>query len=495
MQFVVDVDSPNGEDARFYDILSFDPRGVGVSSPPVHCLDTPGATQAWHLRIMDEGVLTSSDAAFGQHWSMVHALGSSCGNHGDDDIKRYITTASVAKDMLGLVEAHGQWRETEARRLTDDEGLIDRLKYKIQKEKIQYWGFSYGTLLGSTFAALFPDRVGRFILDGVVDAEDYTAALWSRNLQDTEKDMQLFYHHCARAGFPACELASPGSTQVDVETRVQRIIESTYHNPVSVRGPSPEIITYSDLRSLVFSALYSPVPGFPLLSRTFASVEKGDGTEFAAILRFLHEVSCSTNSSTGGERLDPFAGLSILCGDGDDQADQNKTSFATYLSSLQEQSPTAGDILAQTRLYCIGWTSRPSYRFTGPWISESSHPILWIGNTADPVTPIRNAEKMAEGYKDSVVLTQDSPGHCSIAAFSACTVTYVKKYFATGELPLKGTVCPVDQVPFGHGDGEVAVNEELRLGIQMYEESARALYTSGGGLMRGHLGGRVASWI
>lgn len=104
---------------------------------------------------------------------------------------------------------------------------------------------------------------------------------------------------------------------------------------------------------------------------------------------------------------------------------------------------------------------------------------------------------MAKDY-GSVVLTQDSPGHCSIAAFSACTIAAVKRYFLTGDLPPEGVVCPIDQVPFGHGPGEtlaVAMTEETRLGIQMYEQGAAALYATDGGLMQRSLRGRIASWI
>ncbi|KAK0886986.1 hypothetical protein LTR02_017643 [Friedmanniomyces endolithicus] len=158
--------------------------------------------------------------------------------------------------MLEIVERHGEWRETEARRLLGCvTNVPSTLLYKPEEEKIQYWGFSYGTYLGNTFAAMFPDRVGRLIVDGVVDAYDYKKSLWSDNLLDTEKDLQGLYYHCARAGYPACALANKTSvtTAKGVENRVLNITYSLYHNPLPVISPSPEVITYSDVKNLIFA--------------------------------------------------------------------------------------------------------------------------------------------------------------------------------------------------------------------------------------------------
>ena len=95
------------------------------------------------------------------------------------EIGRYMSTPSVVEDMLAMIEALGQWREEEALMLmkkgstsmTSD--MFGRIRCKRGKERLHYWGFSYGTLLGSTFAAMHPDRIERMALDGVVDAEDY----------------------------------------------------------------------------------------------------------------------------------------------------------------------------------------------------------------------------------------------------------------------------------------------------------------------------------
>lgn len=278
------VDSPEEQDgAKFYDMLSFDPRGIKYSLPNIHCFNDTKLFDLWSARMNEEGVVTSSDAALGRLWSMSKASGASCALAGQEDIKRFVTTASVATDMLKLGEAHGAWREKEAKRLLAKSfgkhgsaiSVPDTLKHKPSKEGIQYWGFSYGTLLGATFAAMYPDRIHRFILDGVVDAEDYAQALWYDNLEDTEKNVNLFYHHCARVGPAGCALAEEGSNADDIKAVVSKVLANLYHNPLPVIGPNPEVITYSAARGSILVALYSPLTQFPKLADFFAKVRDG----------------------------------------------------------------------------------------------------------------------------------------------------------------------------------------------------------------------------
>lgn len=281
------VDAPTASDSndpttdthgKNFDIISFDPRGVARSTPGVYCFADQASSESFGLRMMGEGIIGSSDAAFGRLWSMTSAIGQSCSRLIDGpDIKEYVNTASAAHDMLNIVEQHGLWRQREAARVlstapscrqrtsvkSSSPDVPERLKYKNGAEKIQYWGFSYGTYLGATFASLFPDRIERLVIDGVVDAYDYNKGLWSDNLMDTEKDMDSFYDNCARVGYPACALAGHNSTPGDIKDKVANITQSLYHNPLPVVGPNAEVIEYSDVKNLIFGALYSPVQSYP----------------------------------------------------------------------------------------------------------------------------------------------------------------------------------------------------------------------------------------
>ena len=142
------IDSEGG---KYFDLMSFDPRGIGESVPIIQCFEDSFRDYIWSLRMAEQGVFSASDAALGRIWSMSLATGQSCSlprANGDEDFKQYVSTASVARDMLEVVERHGEWREREAKRLLQAEGpchgagkpgVPETLMYKAGKEKINYW--------------------------------------------------------------------------------------------------------------------------------------------------------------------------------------------------------------------------------------------------------------------------------------------------------------------------------------------------------------------
>ncbi|KAK5135462.1 hypothetical protein LTR08_005250 [Meristemomyces frigidus] len=519
-------------DGLKFDLISFDPRAVGQTTPSVECVRNAQLDHAWQVRLMEEGVFEASDAALGRLWSMSIARGASCALEREDggaDMRRFVTTASVARDMLEVVEKHGAWREAEAKRLlnpvhvkscsgkaltqkvkpvVEDNKVPSALLYKPGQERLQYWGFSYGTYLGNTFAAMFPDRVHRIVVDGVVDAYNYKQALWSDNLIDTEKDMNQFYFHCARAGYPACALANKAgqTTAQGVSDRVANISRALFHNPLPVIGPNPEVITYSDVKGLIFAGLYAPIQAFPYMANLLVQVEQGNGTEFAKLLKAYHGYSCPApplasssnavliplrNVSNSDVKLGVDGTMVIACTDGDDQSAVNRTAFAAFAKELAAISPSIGSMWSTVRMNCIHYTVRPLYRFEGPWEATTSHPLLMIGNTADPVTPVKFAHKMAKGFAGAVALTQDSAGHCSSSTFSACTTGFVRGYFQTGGLPPVGTVCGVDEMPFGPGPGSEGASVEMVAMRARQAGIGGAMFGAGGGFMKGGLGGRA----
>ncbi|KAF2146852.1 uncharacterized protein K452DRAFT_263019 [Aplosporella prunicola CBS 121167] len=467
--------------AKYYDLVGFDPRGVGKTTPGAHCFDFEPIRESWNLRRDANGILGSSDAVLGRRWAMVKALGSTCAYSAKDgdDIKQFITTASVARDMLELAELFGQWKEQETWRIMVQDAIAKRKGHESMsmqlprlyiagQEKLQYWGFSYGTAIGNTFAAMYPDRVGKLVLDGVVDANNYMKALWSNNLEDAEKDMQQFYDRCAESGPERCPLAKEGWTSADIKKEVDKIFADLYHNPLQVVDDDiPEIVTYSDIKTLLFMAIYSPIEHFPNIAKILAAVRDREGKDI--VQRFLspqHTFACSAKGNvTQVAPVDGEAAMAIMCSDGDAQDFLTITAFDAFWRELADISPTSGAIWAAHRLNCAGWKIRPLHRFRGPFGGDTAHPILWVGNTADPVTPLSNAHAMAKLYPGSAVLTQNSPGHCSLAAFSPCTVAHIRAYFHNGTLPAPDTVCEPVEIPFltptdpGNGAQALSVDE------------------------------------
>ncbi|KAH9832382.1 TAP-like protein [Teratosphaeria destructans] len=487
------IDEPRG--GKYFDLISFDPRAVGETTPSLHCVKSRQLDHSWQVRVMEEGVFEASDAALGRLWSMGVARGKSCAlpaADGEQDIRKYATTASVARDMLELVERHGRWREQQALELLSSaekschskrlsimpqvKPITDvpyQLRYKPGEERLQYWGFSYGTYLGNTFAAMFPERVHRIVVDGVVDAYNYKKTLWSDNLLDTEKGLDQFFYHCARVGYPTCALANEtgDTTSEGVRQRVKNITDSLYHNPLPVVSKyNPEVVTYSDVKNLIAAGLYTPIGSFPYIANLLSGIERGDGAEFAELLHGYHDFQCPERSISGSSFIplrNTTKGVSstlgdgtmaIACTDGDDQSFLSKDGFIEYAKELADQSPSIGSMWSIIRMDCIHYSIRPHYRFEGPWVANTSHPLIMVGNTADPVTPVIHARNMAKGFGGAVALTQDSAGHCSSAAHSNCTVGYIGQYFQTGELPPPGTTCAADELPFGPGSSDEVVS-------------------------------------
>jgi hypothetical protein len=231
------------------------------------------------------------------------------------------------------------------------------------------------------------------------------------------------------------------------------------------------------VQSLIFKSLYNPLVMFPILADVLAALESGDGSRFAAVEK--QRFDCPSTEKNSGIEAD----TAIICSDGARVSDTLQD-FSTYLSALRAQSAGFAGIWARIRLGCVGWKLRPAgLVYNGPFTGNTSAPVLFVGNTEDPVTPIRklfppphifprayqltrcsSAHKMSAGYPGSVVLTQNSAGHCSISTPSLCTARFVRRYFEDGELPPNGTVCEADMKPFGHVEvgGEEEVMAALR---------------------------------
>jgi pimeloyl-ACP methyl ester carboxylesterase len=157
-----------------YEVLSFDPRGVFYSTPHADCFDNEFERGVSFLEQRGIGGLDGGSEALKRHFARAKAFGSMCANatSGGPGIRAFMSTASVARDMVEIVDRVDELRRKGLGNLQ----LTSQKPLRLAKDeipRIQYLGFSYGTFLGNTFASMFPDRVGRMILDGVEDPYDY----------------------------------------------------------------------------------------------------------------------------------------------------------------------------------------------------------------------------------------------------------------------------------------------------------------------------------
>jgi pimeloyl-ACP methyl ester carboxylesterase len=169
---------------RHYDIISFDPRGIGRSTPTINCYSTGLLERAASgLETHGNGPLDSSIAALQYGLALTDAESRRCAA-ANGDFLSYVGTSNVARDMVAMVDKIDEgWRKSlgESAQMKDGEEKQSRLELRSTIEdnrnhdvpRLQYIGFSYGTILGNYFASLFPERIGRIILDGVCNTDDY----------------------------------------------------------------------------------------------------------------------------------------------------------------------------------------------------------------------------------------------------------------------------------------------------------------------------------
>ncbi|KIM37592.1 hypothetical protein M413DRAFT_257941 [Hebeloma cylindrosporum] len=387
-----------------FDVLSFDPRGIANSTPVISFFKTDVERAAFDFGPHATDPTATPDVLPSQ-WAHYQALGRLAKDRDTAGVLAHVSTDNVARDMLRIVQAHGQ-------------------------TKLQYWGISYGSVLGATFATLFPDKVERLLIDGVLDMGGYFAPDFANEIIDADKVLQAFFDECHKAGPTACAFYANSSAAIShkLDTLYQKVLAQ----PVPAYSPSlPQygFVDHPTLKNAILVSFYQPYSSFSALAQGLALLENGDGSA-------LYQLSTPRVA-------EPV--LAIVCGDAAKVTDDAAT-LKKYVKSIEKIS-SFSSIVAGVRLVCSGWRVNPD-NFKGPVGGVTSFPLLLIGNTADPVTAIAGAKKTAKQFPGSVVLTQDGLGHTSFASPSACTIGHIQAYFQNGTLPAVNTVCPVTEPLF-----------------------------------------------
>ncbi|PVH78295.1 alpha/beta-hydrolase [Cadophora sp. DSE1049] len=426
LQQIVDPQSdPSLLGVPYFDILGYDPRGVNNTTPRYECFSEPYARQRWTEADKHDDIFGTSEIASEKAWARAMALGDSCTHPEGPKLSRFINTTPGVADIIEIIERHAD----------EIQSVIERTRWRKGEEQLQYWGFSYGAVLGATFAALQPHRVKRLINDGVYDAEAMFSGLWTTSLNDSDQVMESFFASCFEAGPTSCSFYDSGGPFA-MHKKLDVILARLRQTPLAVpasKFTAPQIITYSDFMRVIKDSLYRPIDRFPELADLLQDLVANDGRLFAKRKNLDTTPICKT---TPGVHCPPYeetileALLGISCGDGQDLSNRTQTDFLEFYSTLRGQSRWMAEI------------------WVGPFAGEPAQPILWIGNTLDPATPLANAHRLAAQYKGSVVLQQDSIGHCSYSAPSDCTDNIVRNYFQNGVLPKPGTICKPDKTAF-----------------------------------------------
>ncbi|KAJ6484076.1 TAP-like protein-domain-containing protein [Mycena sanguinolenta] len=411
-----------------YDIVGFDPRGqcsIHYSTPAASFFATDVDRAQWEHPGVDTtypSLNTSADVIPTQR-ARYQLLGMLAKMQDSGNILQHITTDNVARDMLSITEAFGY-------------------------EKLQYWGVSYGSVLGATFASMFPDKVGRLIIDGVMDGQSWYSCNITESMTDTDATLQTFFDGCAAAGPETCPFYAP--TAAAIAANLKALSSSLIEAPIPVfTNISYGLFTYTYLRNVLFTALYSPYKQFPLLAQGLADLATGNAT----ILYQMAEdapYECPSGSAPNAvefDQNDQEASIPTACGDGPVYSDTVSQLRESY--EIGANLSSFWDMFGNWRLRCAGWKVHRDGHFMGPMGAlNTSFPLLVVGNTADPVTPHLWALRTSSYFPGSALLTFDAPGHTSLTAVSSCITTHMRQYFQNGTLPAAGTVCSPDQELF-----------------------------------------------
>ncbi|KAJ7030780.1 Alpha/Beta hydrolase protein [Mycena alexandri] len=412
-----------------FDLVGFDPRGVSYSTPAVSWFKSDAERALW-VPTSGYPALDESANAIAEQWARAQVQGQLAEERGQGYLQ-HITTDNTARDMVRIMEAFGQ-------------------------EKLQYWGISYGSALGATFAALFPDKVGRVVIDGVLDMDAWYSANLTVEETDTDKALQMFADGCFAAGPNDCAFYAPSSAQITAN--LQALLASVKTNPLPVITPiSYDVFGYTLLKNSLFTSLYSATSLFQLLAEGLANLAKGNASTIYTSFVQVPPFECPADSNSTSPPI-PFhhntfeALWSIACNDAS-AVNDTVSELQQFYFEAQKVSSFA-DLWANWRVVCSGWKVHRPGRFSGPvQAANTSFPLLVVGNTVDPVTPISGAIKTAQAFPGSVLLTLDAVGHTSVNAPSTCVFGYLREYFVNGTLPEVGTVCTPNAPVFPSSEG------------------------------------------
>ncbi|KAI0772754.1 TAP-like protein-domain-containing protein [Trametes elegans] len=414
-----------------WDIIGFDPRGIGETEPATKCFSSPDARQAFLANtVLDRGYDVAPDAADpGNRYHLIEqqreanalyqAQFALCKkNFGDT--ARYMGTTLVARDIDYITT------------LLDGKDAL-----------INFYGLSYGTAMGAYIANMFPDRVGHIVLDGVLDVEDWTALPVYKRLRDytagTDGTYKEFASECAKAGPSGCALAKQENESADaVLSRVDAFLDGLYSEPLPVpEATLPGILNSGRAKVYLLEALASSSQWSAVASALDQAIA-GNGTRMLNTLNSPDLVDLERSAVTCNDigAMDPPTAEAVVDEVVDVYQKESRLAFAMLTGE-----PDMG---------CEYWPFTPPERFTGPWNATLKNPLLIISNTNDPATPLASGKRALErqGKSSAALLIQDGPGHTSLALTSTCTAGAMRAYFTNGTLPAEGTVCAVDEHPF-----------------------------------------------
>ena len=372
-----------------FDIVSWDPRGIGRSAP-IRCQADQGSSG-------DSGPpidpVPTTDADRQRLAEAYRAYGNLCSRvHGT--YLRFVGTDSTAEDL-------------------------ERIRVALGDERLTFIGHSSGTLLGAIYAERYPARVRALVLDGPIDPSLDLIGMTRAQAVAFERTLDGFFAWCTSDSGCAWR---PGA---DLRASFLALIDRIRQEPLP--APDGERVGVSELFTGVMGRLYAR-SRWPSLSQALGAAEQGDGAPLAGL---------SDRYVNGGASNFADARSSITCAD--HPAPRDPADYPALADAAAAQAPVFGPLFTWAALSCGVWPV-PAALAPHPVRAPGSPPILVVGTTGDPATPQAWAESLANQLEQGILVLRQGTEHVAYY-YSSCVRGIVDAYLVDGRLPADGTTC------------------------------------------------------
>ncbi|MFD1932982.1 alpha/beta hydrolase [Nonomuraea mangrovi] len=379
--------------ARF-DVVGFDPRGVGESSP-VTCLSDAGLDA---FLALDATPDTKAEVTALEAGSREFARGCQTAS---GRLLPHLGTANAARDL-------------------------DVLRAALGDDRLTYLGKSYGTYLGAYYADLFPERVRALVLDGGIDPTLNRVQLNEAQAKGFSDAFRAYAADCVAA--PDCLLKS--RTVDGAVAELAGLLRRTDGKPLRVGGRE---VTEALATLGALTPLYDRGT-WPLLSDALHEAANGDG---GLLLRSADQLVGRAENGTYTNQTE--ANMAINCVDS--PYPRTTAAFAKAAAKSEREVPGFGAFIMWSSLPCAFWPV-PVTTSPRPLKASGAPPILVVGTTRDPATPYSWARSLAAQLESGVLVSFDGDGHTAYLSGSTCVDGLVDTYLLTGRAPAKDTRCP-----------------------------------------------------
>jgi pimeloyl-ACP methyl ester carboxylesterase len=376
------------------DVVAFDPRGTGESNP-IDCVADPELDAFIAQDPSPDDAAETEQFLSEQEQFFAGCVASS------DALVGHVSTVEAARDM-------------------------DVLRGALREEQLAYLGFSYGTTLGGVYAELFPDNVGRFVLDGATDPTLDSRENSLSQARGFQTALNAYVDDCVAGG--DCFL---GATREEGLAAIDGLLEDIEAQPLPTADERD--LEIGNAFYGVVTPLYSR-ENWPILDQALQEGLQGTGDT----LLLLSDFYASRNAAGGYDdnSLEAFVAISCI----DDPTTVAPEEVPEQYAAFDEASPTFGRVFAWGLLGCYGIQVEASE--SSPTVTaEGAAPIVVLGTTRDPATPYEEAVALAEQLDSGVLVSRDGDGHTAYNKGNACIDTAVEDYLLEGVVPEDGLEC------------------------------------------------------